>query len=64
MEIRMAKIKSVERDASIVIKLSGLLKYFSEVNRRETGAKIMQFTPLIPSGLPLQEAIRCIVCRP
>ena len=53
MEICITKIKAVERDPSIMIKLSGLSKYVSEVDKGETGATIIRFTPLVPSGLAL-----------
>ncbi len=55
VEICIAKIKSVERDPSIMIKLSGLPKYVNEVNKREAGAEIIQFTPLVLSGFPLKK---------
>ena len=41
MEICMAEIKSVERDPSIMIKLSGLSKHVKKVNGREAGAKVI-----------------------
>ena len=51
----MAKVKSVERDSSIMVKLSSLSKYVGEANRREAGGKIMRFAPLVPSCFPLEK---------
>ena len=55
VENGITKVKAAETYPSIVIKLSSLTKKFSEVDKGKARAKVMQYTPLVPSRLAFKK---------
>ena len=64
MEKGTGQIESIQIDPTIEVDTSGSLKFFSDPDKGEAGAKIMQFTILVPSSFPFKKPFNVVlVCH-